>query len=116
MSRRFALAIWALALALLLGTGSVAPAVVAQEATPAAAVAPPQDLLPLADLESDGQTAKINGVDIYYEVYGEGDPVILLHGGLANGDHWMKVIPAICRCRLPGHRHGQPRPWSLLVR
>jgi pimeloyl-ACP methyl ester carboxylesterase len=95
MSRRFAFAIYALALALLIGAGSVAPAVVAQEATPEAAVAPPQDLLPLADLKSDGQTAEINGVDLYYEVYGEGDPVLLLHGGLANGDHYMKVIPEL---------------------
>ena len=95
MSKRFAFAVWALALALLLGAGSVAPAVFAQEATPEAAVAPPQDLLPLADLKSDGQTARINGVDIYYEVYGEGDPVILIHGGLANGDHYMKVIPEL---------------------
>lgn len=95
MSRRSAFANWALALALLLGFGSVAPAVVAQEATPAAVVAPPQDLLPLETLKSNGETAKINGVDIYYEVYGEGDPVILLHSGLSNGDHFMKVIPAL---------------------
>ena len=95
MSRRFAFAIWTLVLALLMGAGSVAPTVVAQEATPEAAVAPPQDLLPLADLKSDGQTTEINGVDIYYEVYGEGDPVLLLHGGLANGDHYMQVIPEL---------------------
>ena len=43
-----------------------------------------------------GITAKINGVDIYHEVYGEGDPVILLHGGLADGDD---AVPPV-RCDL----------------
>jgi len=124
MSRRSAFAIWALALALLLGFGSVAPAVVAQEATPEAAVAPPQDLQPLETLESNGQTAKINGVDIYYEVYGEGDPVILLHSGLSNGDHFMKVIPALAEdyqiIVMDSRGHGRssfddtPIPYDLM--
>jgi pimeloyl-ACP methyl ester carboxylesterase len=94
MARRSVFAIWALALVLLIGFGSVTPAAIAQEATPQA-VAPPQDLLPLASVRSDGQTAKINGVDIYYKVYGEGQPVILLHGGLANSNYWVDVIPAL---------------------
>ena len=68
----------------------------AQEATPEA-VAPPQALLPADADYGSGQTAEINGVDIYYEVYGEGngDPVILLHGGLSNGDHFVNIIPAL---------------------
>lgn len=72
------------------------PAVFAQEATPMA-VSPPQDLLPAAEMEAEGQTATINGIEIYYEVYGEGngDPVILLHGGLSNGDHFVNQIPAL---------------------
>src|SRR4051794_5734264 len=94
MSRRFAFAIWAPTLAVLISAGSVAPGVVAQQATPEA-VAPPQDLLPLETLASDGQTINVNGVDIYYEVYGEGKPVLLLHGRYANGDYYMKVIPEL---------------------
>src|SRR5262249_7337993 len=27
--------------------------------------------------------------------YGKGNPVLLLHGGLADGDQWVSVIPAI---------------------
>ena len=34
--------------------------------------------------------ANANGISIYYAVYGEGSPVILLHGGLANADYWGK--------------------------
>jgi len=36
-----------------------------------------------------------NGISIYYAVYGEGPPVILLHGGLANADYWGNQIPAL---------------------
>ena len=85
------------ALSLVAPLGPSVPVATAQEATPVA-VAPPQDLLPAAaELEAEGQTATINGIDIYYEVYGEGngDPVILLHGGLSNGDHFVNQIPAL---------------------
>jgi hypothetical protein len=30
--------------------------------------------------------APVNGVEVYYAVYGEGDPLVLLHGGLATMD------------------------------
>jgi pimeloyl-ACP methyl ester carboxylesterase len=36
-----------------------------------------------------------NGVSIYHAIYGEGPPVILLHGGLANADYWGLQIPAL---------------------
>jgi proline iminopeptidase len=32
--------------------------------------------------------AKVNGVDIYYEIEGEGMPILLMHGGLG-ADHWL---------------------------
>lgn len=78
----------------MLGTASRAvPAARAQDATPVAeTVAPPQALLPPQPEGQQGQTAAINGIDIYYEVYGEGKPVLLLHGGLGNGDHWVNQI------------------------
>jgi pimeloyl-ACP methyl ester carboxylesterase len=39
--------------------------------------------------------ASVNGVSISYAVYGEGSPVILLHGGLANADYWGNQIQAL---------------------
>jgi pimeloyl-ACP methyl ester carboxylesterase len=36
-----------------------------------------------------------NGIRIYYATYGEGPPVVLLHGGLANADYWGNQIPAL---------------------
>ena len=32
--------------------------------------------------------APVNGVRIWYATFGDGEPVILLHGGLANADYW----------------------------
>ncbi len=95
MSRIFAHVLMVMTVAASLALGHT-PLVVAQDATPVA-VAPPQDLLPAAEMEAEGQTANINGVDIYYEVYGKGngDPVLLLHGGLSNGDHFVNQIPAL---------------------
>ncbi len=36
-----------------------------------------------------------NGISIYYAMYGQGSPVILLHGGLVNSDWWGNQIPAL---------------------
>ncbi|NUT06604.1 MAG: alpha/beta fold hydrolase [Hamadaea sp.] len=33
-----------------------------------------------------GQYAEVNGINLYYETYGEGRPLILLHGGLGSGE------------------------------
>lgn len=44
--------------------------------------------------ERSGQ-ADANDISIYYAIYGEGSPVILLHGGLANTDYWGNQIVAL---------------------
>jgi pimeloyl-ACP methyl ester carboxylesterase len=36
--------------------------------------------------------ADINGIRIWYAVYGHGNPVILLHGGLANSNYWGQQV------------------------
>lgn len=98
MNRRTLISTVAVSAALL---GAIAPArsplaALAQDATPVA-VAPPQDQLLANSLTAEGQTAEINGVSIYYKVYGEGNgnPILLLHGGLSNGDHFAGIIPAL---------------------
>jgi pimeloyl-ACP methyl ester carboxylesterase len=40
-------------------------------------------------------TVGIDGAEIYYATYGQGAPVILLHGGLGNSDHWSNQVPAL---------------------
>jgi pimeloyl-ACP methyl ester carboxylesterase len=40
-------------------------------------------------------TAPVNGIRLWYAIYGHGTPVILLHGGLANSNYWGLQIPAL---------------------
>ena len=44
---------------------------------------------------TDHGTVDVAGAQIYYARYGKGDPVILLHGGLGNSDHWANQVPAL---------------------
>lgn len=37
--------------------------------------------------------APVNDIQMYYEIYGEGEPLILLHGGLGNTGYWEKQVP-----------------------
>jgi pimeloyl-ACP methyl ester carboxylesterase len=41
------------------------------------------------DRESEGQTVSLNGIDLYYEVHGEGEPLLLLHGFTGCGGDWV---------------------------
>ena len=36
---------------------------------------------------------KINGVDIYYEVHGKGEPLVLMHHGMGSMKMWTNFIP-----------------------
>jgi pimeloyl-ACP methyl ester carboxylesterase len=38
-----------------------------------------------------------NGAQLFVAEFGEGTPVILLHGGLANANYWGNQIPALAR-------------------
>jgi pimeloyl-ACP methyl ester carboxylesterase len=39
-----------------------------------------KDLAKYGDFKDHGNIVKVNGADIYYEIYGEGEPLLLLHG------------------------------------
>jgi pimeloyl-ACP methyl ester carboxylesterase len=41
--------------------------------------------------------AAVNGTKIWYAVFGRGDSVILLHGGLANSNYWGNQVPALAK-------------------
>jgi pimeloyl-ACP methyl ester carboxylesterase len=40
-------------------------------------------------------TASVNGIKIWYAFFGKGEPVILLHGGLANANYWGYQVRAL---------------------
>lgn len=67
----------------------------------AAAHAAPQwlSLPPTPTLPKATQTgfAPVNGISIWYAVFGRGQPVILLHGGLANANYWGHQVRALQR-------------------
>jgi len=54
---------------------------------------PPTPTLPQPAAESG--LAPVNGVKIWYATFGSGEPVILLHGGLANAEYWGKQVTAL---------------------
>ena len=64
--------------------------------------------------------ANANGISIHYAVYGQGSPVVLLHGGLANADYWGNQIRALAPHHtvivLDSRGHGRSsrdlRPYS----
>jgi pimeloyl-ACP methyl ester carboxylesterase len=55
---------------------------------------PPTPVLPSAN--GNGY-APINGIKIRYAMFGRGEPVILLHGGLANSNYWGNQVPVLAK-------------------
>jgi pimeloyl-ACP methyl ester carboxylesterase len=47
------------------------------------------------DTKGTGHYAEVNGINLYYETMGTGRPLILLHGGLASGEMFGPVRPAL---------------------
>jgi pimeloyl-ACP methyl ester carboxylesterase len=39
--------------------------------------------------------APVNGIRIWYAIFGRGEPVLLLHGGLANSSYWGNQVPPL---------------------
>ena len=61
---------------------------------------------------SNSGYAPVNGIKVYYEVYGEGRPIVLLHGAFMTIDmNWGQLIPELSKNRkviaieLQGHGH-----------
>ena len=77
-------------------------------------------MLSFAALQSGGQQIKpsrsglapVNGTKVYYEVYGEGKPIVLLHGAFYTIEmNWAQLIPELSKTRkvialeFQGHGH-----------
>lgn len=61
---------------------------------------------------SESGYAPVNGIKVYYEVYGKGKPIVLLHGAFMTIDlNWGELIPELSKNRkvialeLQGHGH-----------
>lgn len=44
-------------------------------------------------MEHQGKYAAVNGINLYYETFGVGKPVILLHGGLGAIEMFAEILP-----------------------
>ena len=72
----------------------VTVSVTAARAAPQWLSLPPTPTLPKA---TQSGLAPVNGVRIWYAVFGRGEPVIMLHGGLANANYWGHQVRALQR-------------------
>jgi pimeloyl-ACP methyl ester carboxylesterase len=66
--------------------------------------------------------ASVNGLEMYYEIHGEGQPLVLLHGALsATGTSFGTMLPGLARSRqvisieqqAHGHTADLDRPLSI---
>ena len=39
-------------------------------------------------------TIAVNGFEMHYQLRGDGEPLLLLHGGMGTGDDWRQVFPS----------------------
>jgi len=83
---------------------------------------PPTPTLPKA---MQSGLAPLNGIKIWYATFGRGEPVILLHGGLANANYWgdqvrvlerrYQVIVMDSRGHGRSSRNEQPYGYDLMA-
>jgi|SRR6516225_6624577 pimeloyl-ACP methyl ester carboxylesterase len=83
---------------------------------------PPTPELPKADRSG---TAAVNGVHIWYAVFGHGSPITLVHGGAGSSRYWGLQIPVLAReyevivLDSRGHgrstRSGEPMTYHLMA-
>jgi pimeloyl-ACP methyl ester carboxylesterase len=48
---------------------------------------------------TSGRYASVNGLNILFTIHGEGEPVILLHGGVGASEMFDPVLPNLARGR-----------------
>jgi pimeloyl-ACP methyl ester carboxylesterase len=101
---------------------SVLGIVAARSAEPLWLTLPATPLLPTPPRSG---YAPVNGIKIWYAEFGEGEPVILLHGGLANANYWGNQVPVLAKNYLVvvmdsrGHgrstRNSEPFGYDLMA-
>src|SRR4028119_1239499 len=48
-----------------------------------------------ANIDADSGYAPVNGLNMYYEIHGSGQPLILLHGGFGMTGMFSDIMPAL---------------------
>jgi pimeloyl-ACP methyl ester carboxylesterase len=66
-----------------------------------------------------GTYAEVNGLKVYYEIHGQGRPLVLLHGAFGTAEGWAHVLPSLTKTRQvilieqQGHGHTPDRDAPL---
>jgi pimeloyl-ACP methyl ester carboxylesterase len=50
--------------------------------------------LPRDEVARHGHVVQVNGVNMYYEAHGQGEPLLLLHAGTLSADMWQPYLAA----------------------
>jgi len=73
-------------------------------------------------MAGSGRYAHVNDIEMYYEVHGEGSPLVLLHGGLLSIDlNFAGMLPALAErhqviaVELQGHGHTPDSDRELTI-
>ena len=75
-----------------------------------------------AQAQSPGHYANVNGLRMYYEVHGNGFPLVLIHGGGSTiGSNWGRILPTLAKThkviavemQAHGHTADINRPLSF---
>ena len=61
--------------------------------------------------------ADSNGISFYYDEQGEGEPLVLLHGGIGSGEMFASLAPALAAAgrrviRIDLQGHGRTGTWT----
>ena len=71
-------------------------------------------------MTSSGAFLPVNGIKLYYEVHGQSEPLLLLHGGGGSAEHFALMVPELARnfrvitpdSRAQGRSTDTPDPLS----
>ena len=48
-------------------------------------------------MKEEGDYASVNGLNMYYEIHGSGEPLILIHGGFGVSEMLEPIIPELSK-------------------
>jgi len=68
----------------------------------------------------EGRYANVNGLKMYYEIHGSGQPLVLLHGAFGFNEGWVTLLPKLTATHQViavemeghGHTHDLDRPLT----
>jgi len=72
--------------------------------------------------QSPGKYASVNGLKMYYEIHGQGFPLVLIHGGGSTiGTNWGRILPTLAKThrviavemQAHGHTADADRPFTF---